>query len=258
MLVLSAGAETPSAVAALLRDRGFGPTAMTVLDDLGGPDERRHDGTAAAWSVTASALNVIALDCRAAPGVVPLGRTPGLPDDAYDHDGQLTKREVRAVTLAALAPLPGQLLWDVGAGSGSIAIEWLRTHPSCAAVAVESRAERAEGIRRNAGLLGVPGLRVVEGRAPDALADLPRPDAVFVGGGLTGEGVLEACWAALRTGGRLVANAVTLESEAVLTRWLAAVGGTLTRIEVSRAAPVGGFTGWKPMMPVTQWEVVRT
>ncbi|MFC4857729.1 precorrin-6y C5,15-methyltransferase (decarboxylating) subunit CbiE [Actinophytocola glycyrrhizae] len=257
MLVLSAGADTPGAVAALLRDRGFGPTAMTVLDDLGGPAERRHDGTAATWSAETGPLNVIALDCRAAPGVSPLGRTPGLPDDAYDHDGQLTKREVRAITLAALAPLPGQLLWDVGAGSGSVAIEWLRTHPSCTAVAVESRPERAERIRANAGLLGVPALRVVPGRAPGALTDLPRPDAVFVGGGLTGAGVVEACWAALRTGGRLVANAVTLESEAVLTRWQAAVGGTLTRIEVSRAAPVGGFTGWKPMMPVTQWQVAR-
>ena len=257
MLVLSAGADTPAEVAALLTDRGFGPTAMTVLDDLGGPGERRHDGRAAAWSATAGALNVIALDCRAAPGVTPLGRTPGLPDDAYDHDGQLTKREVRAITLAALGPLPGQLLWDVGAGSGSVAIEWLRTHTSCAAVAVESRPERVDRIRANAGLLGVPGLAVVEGRAPDALADLPRPDAVFVGGGLTGDGVIEACWAALRTGGRLVANAVTLESEAVLTRWQAAVGGTLTRIEISRAAPVGGFTGWKPMMPVTQWVMTR-
>jgi precorrin-6Y C5,15-methyltransferase (decarboxylating) len=190
--------------------------------------------------------------------VTPLGRTPGLPDDAFDHDGQLTKREVRAVTLAALAPLPGQLLWDVGAGSGSVAIEWLRTHPSCRAVAVEPRAERVARITANARALGVPGLTVVPGRAPSVLADLPSPDAVFVGGGVSGDGVLAACWAALRVGGRLVANAVTLESEAVLTRWQASVGGTLTRIEVSRAAPVGGFTGWKPMMPVTQWEVVRT
>ncbi|HEX6352704.1 precorrin-6y C5,15-methyltransferase (decarboxylating) subunit CbiE [Actinophytocola sp.] len=258
VLVLSAGAETPTKVAELLRSRGFGPTPMTVLEDLGGPGERRHDGTAATWSGQAGALNVIALDCRAAPGVTPLGRTPGLPDDAFDHDGQLTKREVRAITLAALAPLPGQLLWDVGAGSGSVAIEWLRTHPSCAAVAVESRPERAARITANAQALGVPGLTVVHGRAPEALADLPSPDAVFVGGGVSGDGVVAACWAALRVGGRLVANAVTLESEAVLTRWQASVGGTLTRIEVSRAAPVGGFTGWKPMMPVTQWEVVRT
>ena len=258
MIVLSAGAETPERVAELLRSRGFGPTPMTVFEDLAGPGERRHDGTVASWHAAVGGLNVIALDCRAAPGVSPLGRTPGLPDDAYDHDGQLTKREVRAVTLAALAPLPGQLLWDVGAGTGSIAIEWLRTHPSCRAVAVEQRAERASRISQNAAALGVPGLSVVHGRAPEALADLPRPDAVFVGGGLTADGVLAACWDALAQGGRLVANAVTLESEAVLTRWQSGVGGALTRIEISRAAPVGGFTGWKPLMPVTQWEVVKT
>lgn len=259
VLVLSADGDTPGQVAELLRGRGFGPTAMTVLEELGGPGERRRDGTAATWPAEpAGGLNVIALDCRAEPGVPPLGRGPGLPDEAYEHDGQLTKREVRAVTLAALAPLPGQLLWDVGAGSGSVGIEWMRAHPSCRAVAVESVAQRAERISRNAHALGVPGLTVVAGRAPEALAGLPRPAAIFVGGGVTGDGVLEMCWAALPAGGRLVANAVTLESEAVLTRWQAKVGGTLTRIEISRAAPVGGFTGWRPMMPVTQWEVART
>jgi precorrin-6Y C5,15-methyltransferase (decarboxylating) len=258
LLVLSAGAETPDKVAELLRSRGFGPTPMTVLEQLGGPGERRHDGTAASWQATVGGLNVIALDCRLAPGVSALGRTPGLPDDAYDHDGQLTKREVRAITLAALAPLPGEVLWDVGAGTGSVAIEWMRTHPSCRAVAVEQRDERASRITQNAAALGVPGLMVVHGRAPEALADLPRPDAIFVGGGLTADGVLTECWGALAEGGRLVANAVTLESEAVLTRWQSGVGGVLTRIEISRAAPVGGFTGWKPMMPVTQWEVFKT
>jgi precorrin-6Y C5,15-methyltransferase (decarboxylating) len=257
VVVLSAGRDTPGQVAALLRSRGFGPTRMTVLEDLGGPGERRIDGTAADWHADAGPLNVIGLECTPAPGVAPLGRTPGLPDDAYDHDGQLTKREVRAVTLAALAPLPGRLLWDVGAGAGSIAIEWLRTHPACRAIAIESSPERAERITANAAALGVPGLTVVHGRAPAALADLPVPDAVFVGGGVSEDGLLAACWAALREGGRLVANAVTLESEAVLTRWQARVGGVLTRIEISRAAPVGGFTGWKPMMPVTQWEVVK-
>ena len=257
MLVLSAGAGTPAEVAALLSARGFGPTVMTVLDDLGGSDEHRTDATAATWSGPGGALNVIALDCRTAPGVTALGRVPGLPDDAFEHDGQLTKREVRALSLAALAPLPGQLLWDVGAGAGSVAIEWLRTHPSCRAVAVESRDERVARIGRNAAALGVPALSVVHGRAPAALTGLPTPDAVFVGGGLTGDGVLDTCWTALPPGGRLVANAVTLESEAVLTRWQATVGGTLTRVEVSRAAPVGGFTGWRPMMPVTQWEVVK-
>jgi len=191
------------------------------------------------------------------PEWTPYGRSPGLPDDAYEHDGQLTKWEVRAVTLAALGPIPGQLLWDVGAGAGSVGIEWMRTHPSCRAVAVESHAERVDRIGRNSRALGVPGLVVVHGRAPTALSDLPRPDAVFVGGGLTGDGVLEACWAGLSRGGRLVANAVTLESEAVLTRWRATLGGDLTRLEIGRAVPIGGFTGWRPAMPVTQWKVVK-
>jgi precorrin-6B C5,15-methyltransferase / cobalt-precorrin-6B C5,C15-methyltransferase len=182
---------------------------------------------------------------------------PGLPDDAYAHDGQLTKRDVRAVTLARLAPLPGRLLWDVGAGAGSIGIEWMRVHPSCRAVAVESDVARARRVAENAARLGVPELQVVEGRAPAALDGLPEPDAVFVGGGLTGEGLLETCWAALRPGGRLVANAVTVEGEAVLAAWRSRVGGELTRLSVAHAAPVGGYTGWRPAMPVTIWSVVR-
>ncbi|HWM02025.1 MAG TPA: precorrin-6y C5,15-methyltransferase (decarboxylating) subunit CbiE [Actinophytocola sp.] len=258
VLVLSADGETPGRVAELLCAKGFGPTAMTVLEELGGPGERRWDGTAVTWSGSSGGLNLVALDCRVEPGVSPLGRGFGLPDEVFEHDGQLTKREVRAVTLAALRPLPGQLLWDVGAGAGSVGIEWMRSHPSCRAVAVEAVGERAARIERNARALGVPALTVVTGRAPAALADLPRPDAVFVGGGVTGEGVLEACWAALPAGGRLVANAVTLESEAVLARWQRAVGGALTRVEISRAGPVGGLTGWRPMMPVTLWEVART
>jgi precorrin-6Y C5,15-methyltransferase (decarboxylating) len=191
------------------------------------------------------------------PGTVPLPPVPGLPDDAYAHDGQLTKRDVRAVTLARLAPLPGRLLWDVGAGAGSIGIEWMRVHPSCRAVAVESDVARARRVAENAARLGVPGLQVVEGRAPAALDGLPEPDAVFVGGGLTGEGLLETCWAALRPGGRLVANAVTVEGEAVLAAWRSRVGGELTRLSVAHAAPVGGYTGWRPAMPVTIWSVVR-
>jgi precorrin-6Y C5,15-methyltransferase (decarboxylating) len=175
----------------------------------------------------------------------------------FDSDGQLTKREIRAVTLSVLAPIPGELLWDVGAGAGSIAIEWMRHHRSCHAIAVESSPERAARIARNATSLGVPGLRVVAGRAPTALADLPTPAAVFIGGGVTRAGVVEACLAALPPGGRLVANAVTLESEAVLASWYAELGGEMTRIAVNRAAPVGGFTGWRAMMPVTTWSVTK-
>ncbi|MCL9797965.1 precorrin-6Y C5,15-methyltransferase (decarboxylating) subunit CbiT, partial [Frankia sp. AgKG'84/4] len=180
---------------------------------------------------------------------------PGLPDDAFEHDGQITKREIRAVTLAQLGPEPGELLWDVGAGSGSVAVEWLRTHPACRAIAIEPRADRAERIGRNAAALGVPSLRVVLGSAPAALAGLPTPDAIFVGGGVSGAGVLDACFAALRGQGRLVVNAVTLESEAVLADWYARRGGELVRLSVSRASAVGRFTGWRPAMPVTQWTV---
>ena len=186
-----------------------------------------------------------------------LPRVPGLPDDAYESDGQLTRREARALALAALAPGPGQLLWDVGAGSGSIGIEWLRVDPRCRAVAVERRRDRAERARRNAAALGVPGLEVVEGDAPAALSGLPDPDAVFVGGGVTAEGLLEACWARLGPGGRLVAHAVTLESEAVLHRWQQAAGGQLVRLAASHAGPLGGFTAWRPAMAVTQWQVSR-
>ncbi len=256
VLVLSEGAATPRAVAGLLVDAGYGGSAMTVLARLGASDERTVQGTARDWAHPAGdPLNVVAIACVADPGAPVRAEVPGLPDDAYDHDGQLTKREVRAVTLAHLGPRPGELLWDVGAGNGSIAIEWLRAHRTCRAVAVESAEPRADRIVANAEALGVPSLTVVRGRAPDALAGLPSPDAVFIGGGITTPGVLDACWAALRPGGRLVANAVTLEAEALLVAGRAAHGGDLTRIEVSRAAPLGGFTGWRPAMPVTIWAV---
>ncbi|MFF8843946.1 precorrin-6y C5,15-methyltransferase (decarboxylating) subunit CbiE [Streptomyces sp. NPDC015127] len=262
VLVLSAGADTPAEVAALLRDRGYGPTRMRVLEQLGADGERHVDGTADTWDTDApravDALNVIALDCRRAPGALRLSAAPGLPDAAYEHDGQLTKRHVRAATLAALAPAPGELLWDIGGGSGSIAIEWMRTHPSCRAVTVERDAARAARITRNADTLGVPALRVVRGAAPEALAGLPTPDAVFIGGGLTVPGLLDACWDALPPGGRLVANTVTLESEALLAERYRALGGDLVRLAVAHAVPVGGFTGWRQAMPVTQWSVTKT
>ncbi|WP_053715967.1 bifunctional cobalt-precorrin-7 (C(5))-methyltransferase/cobalt-precorrin-6B (C(15))-methyltransferase [Saccharothrix sp. NRRL B-16348] len=220
---------------------------LTVLEQLGGPGERVHHSLD-----DADPLHVLAVEC----GADGASSAPGRPDEAYEHDGQLTKREVRAVTLALLAPRPGELLWDVGAGAGSVAIEWCRTHPSCRAVAVERDAERAARITRNATTAGVPGIEVVVGSSPGVL-DLEAPDAVFIGGGLTADGVVERCWDALKPGGRLVANAVTLESEAVLTRWRGRLGGDLTRIEVSRATAIGGFTGWRPQMPVTTWAVTK-
>ncbi|MFG2830884.1 precorrin-6y C5,15-methyltransferase (decarboxylating) subunit CbiE [Streptomyces sp. NPDC048434] len=258
LLVLSAGAGTPAEVAALLRAHGFGPTRMRVLEQLGGHRERTAEGTAADWDAPpADPLNVIALDCRREPGTPPLATVPGLPDAAYEHDGQLTKRHVRAATLAALAPAPGELLWDIGGGSGSIAVEWLRAHRSCRALSVERDAVRAERIGRNARSLGVPALRVVHGSAPAALDGLPTPDAVFIGGGLTAPGLLAACWEALPAGGRIVANTVTLESEALLADRYRQHGGELVRLAVAHAVPVGGFTGWRQAMPVTQWSAVK-
>jgi precorrin-6Y C5,15-methyltransferase (decarboxylating) len=254
VLVLGSDGRTPADVAALLVRLGYGASRMTSLAQLGGPAERAFDGTAADWPHDdTDPLVVTAVEAIPDPGTVVLPTAPGLPDDAFEDDGQLTKREVRAVTLSRLVPVPGRLLWDVGGGAGSVGIEWMRTHATCRAVAVEVRPDRAERIRRNAVRLGVPGLQVVEGRAPEALDGLPAPDAVFVGGGATAPGLLEACWAALPPGGRLVVNAVTVESEAVLAAWFARVGGDLVRLAVQRAEPVGGFTGWKAAMPVTVW-----
>lgn len=258
LLVLSAGAATPAEVAELLTARGFGPSRIRVLEQLGSRGERQVSGTAETWNQPpGDPLNIVAVGCVRAPGALRLGAGPGLPDEAYENDGQLTKRHVRAATLAALAPAPGELLWDVGSGSGSIAIEWMRTHRSCRAVAVERHAERARRIERNAESLGVPGLRVVTAAAPDGLAGLPVPDAVFIGGGLTAPGLLEACWDALPEGGRLVANTVTLESEALLAERYRRHGGELVRLSVAHAVPVGGFTGWRQAMPVTQWSVTK-
>ncbi|MFG2949186.1 precorrin-6y C5,15-methyltransferase (decarboxylating) subunit CbiE [Streptomyces adustus] len=260
LLVLGADATTPGEVATLLRDRGFGPSRMRVLEQPGGHEERvTPEATAEDWcDLPGDPLNVVAVECRRAPDALRLGAVPGLPDDAYEHDGQLTKRHVRAATLATLAPAPGELPWDIGGGSGSIAVEWMRTHPSCRAVTVERDPVRAERITRNAERLGVPGLRVVTGDASATLAELPAPDAVFVGGGLTAPVLLDACWEALPPGGRLVANSVTLESEALLADAYRRHGGELVRLAVAHAVPVGGFTGWRQAMPVTQWAVQKT
>lgn len=259
ILALSADGTTPAAVAALLRGRGYGPSRITVLERMGHPVlEKRVAGTAADWEERPhAALNTIAIECVAEPGAALLPRTPGLPDDAFRHDGQLTKRELRAVTLSALMPVLGQTLWDVGAGCGSVAIEWMRAAPRARAIAIEPRADRLALIAENAAALGVPGLKIVEGAAPDALNALPAPDAVFVGGGVTVPGLAEACWEALPSGGRFVANAVTLEGERALIDLYAKLGGGLTQLSVSRAADLGGFSGWKPLRPVTQLAVVK-
>jgi precorrin-6B C5,15-methyltransferase / cobalt-precorrin-6B C5,C15-methyltransferase len=254
VLVLAESGETPARLAALLVGAGYGSARLSVLASLGAEHESRTDGVAADWDAPAGdPLAVVAVTCPERPDDDLLGRAPGLPDEAYDHDGQLTKAELRALSVAALRPLPGQLLWDVGGGAGSIGIEWCRAESTARAVAIESRPDRAARITANAEALGVPGLEVVVGRAPQALAGLDAPDAVFVGGAVSAPGMLDACRSALRPGGRLVANAVTLEGEAALAAAVAEHGGSIRRIAVSRAAPVGRYLGWHAMTPVTQW-----
>lgn len=254
LIALTSDADGPAEIARLLAETGFGGSQITVLEALGGNGERIRTARADAFDVTEiAALNTVAIDVVAAPGARVLAYTPGLADDLFEHDGQLTKREIRAATLSALAPTHGQLLWDVGAGSGSVAIEWMLADPSLRAIAIEGRADRAARISRNAEAFGVPGLELVEGAAPEALAGLETPDAIFIGGGASVPGVLDACIAALRPGGRLVVNAVTLETESELIAQHQARGGELIRIAVSRADAVGNKTGWRSAMPVTQW-----
>lgn len=258
LLVLSNDGRSPAAIAALLRERGFGPSRLTVLEHLGGEAERRIDGIASDWNDSPSAdLNLVAIECIAEPNTLRLSRLAGLPDSAFKHDGQLTKRDVRAITLARLAPIPGELLWDVGAGSGSIGIEWMRTHPGCRALAIEADDGRQALIEHNRDALGVPGLQLVRGSAPQALAGLERPDAIFIGGGVTRDGVLDTCWAELKPGGRLIANAVTLQSEMTLMAWREQHGGELTRIHIAQAQPLGDFDTWRQALPITLLDVTK-
>jgi len=258
LLILSEGKSTPGIVAEILTQRGFGNSQITVLERMGGINERILTGTAASWQETEIAdLNAIAIHCLADADIIPLPRVPGLPDHAYHHDGQLTKREVRAVTLSTLAPTPGELLWDVGAGCGSISIEWMRTHPRCSAIAIEQNTTRLQYIADNATALGTPHLKIIAGKAPPALQNLPTPDAIFIGGGVTADGLFDICWQALRPGGRLVVNVVTLEGEQTLFQWYEKVGGSFTRIAIQRAEPIGKFLGWRAMAPVTQWIAIK-
>lgn len=258
IIALTSDEHGPAILAALLTETGFGGSTLTVLEALGGARERVSHHRAETFALDAvNPLNVCAIEIVAGPGARILPLASGLDDGLFEHDGQITKREIRAVTLSALAPRKGELLWDIGGGSGSISIEWMLAHPAMKAFAIEANAERAERIRRNAASFGVPGLRVVTRSAPAALEGLPRPDAIFVGGGGSDPGVLEAAIAALAPGGRLVANAVTLEMEALLLAHQARLGGSLIRIDIARASPVGGMQGWRPAMPVTQWSWVR-
>ncbi len=258
ILALSWDGTTPARLAALLTACGLGETRMIVCEAMGGPRERLRYARASDFAlVGVDALNLVALEIADAPGARFIPLTPGLPDHWFEHDGQMTKQDIRALTLAALAPSQGELLWDIGAGSGSVGIEWMLSSPANQAIAIERNSVRAARIARNAASLGVPGLEIVEGPAPEALAELPTPDAVFVGGGATSPGTIDIAWAALRAGGRLVINGVTIETHAELIRRFTSIGGALKTIQIAHADPVGGFHGMRPSMPVTQWAVTK-
>ena len=256
LLVLTTGAETPAQIAAFLTQRGFGGSKMTVLAAMGGKDEARFDGTAESWNHEVPAFNTLAVECIAAPDAALLPRVPGLADNLFQSDGTMTKQEVRAATVAKLMPMRGALLWDIGTGCGSVAIEWMRAARYARAIGIEPRADRRAMAAANALALGAPKLELIEGMVPEALIGLDAPDAIFIGGGLS-RTTFDAAWDALRPLGRLVANAVTLESEAELIALHKIHGGDLVKISIHRAEPVGRMTGWRPSMPVTQWSLVK-
>ncbi|MFT6943519.1 MAG: precorrin-6Y C5,15-methyltransferase (decarboxylating) [Yoonia sp.] len=256
LLVLTTGAETPAQIAAFLTQRGFGGSKMTVLAAMGGKDEARFEGTAENWKHEVPAFNTLAVECIAAPDAALMPRVPGLADNLFQSDGTMTKQEVRAATVAKLMPMRGALLWDIGTGCGSVAIEWMRAARYARAIGIEPRADRRAMAAANALALGAPKLELIEGTVPDALEGLAAPDAIFIGGGLN-RATFEAAWAALRPLGRLVANAVTLESEAELIVLHKIYGGDLVKISIHRAEPLGRMTGWRPSMPVTQWSLVK-
>lgn len=254
ILALTSDEHGPAAIAKLLSETGFGLSIVTVLDRLGGPGETMRSNVAMTFALTeVDPLNICAISVVALPNARILPLTPGLDDILFEHDGQMTKREMRALTLSALAPRRGETLWDIGAGSGSISIEWMLADPSMRAIAIEANPERATRIITNMLACGVPDLRIVIDSAPSCLYALEPPHAIFVGGGGTDPGVMEAAINSLRPGGRLVANAVTLELEALLLQLHQKIGGSLTRIAIARADPVGSMTGWRPSMPITQW-----
>jgi len=259
LLILSHDHTTPEAVADILCDRGFGASRISVFEHMGGEQERLVEAVAEEWDATDIAdFNTIAVECIAGASASLRPKTPGLPDDAFIHDGQLTKREVRAITLANLAPFAGALLWDVGAGCGSVAIEWMRSTHNARAIAFERNEKRLAMIADNAMALGAPFLAIVSGTAPAYFEKKDTPDAIFIGGGINMGSVFEHCWNALPSQGRLVANAVTLEGEARLNELFLAHGGELVRINISRAQPIGNYRSWRPFRPVTQWSVTKS
>lgn len=256
LLILTTGEETPGQIARFLSERGFGQSRLTVLASMGGADEQRFDGIAASWDHRVPAFNTMAVECTAAPDAALLPRVPGLADDLFEHDGTMTKQEVRAATLARLMPMRGALLWDIGTGCGSVAVEWMRGARYARAIGIEPRADRRAMAAANALALGVPKFELIDGHVPEALDGLAAPDAVFIGGGLS-EKTFNAAWAALRPLGRLVCNAVTLESQVLLLALYKRHGGQLVQLQINRAGALGSHTGWQPLRPVTQLSLIK-
>jgi precorrin-6B C5,15-methyltransferase / cobalt-precorrin-6B C5,C15-methyltransferase len=257
ILALTTDDTTAPHVARLLVERGYSRSVLTILENLGGPDQRIASAQAIGFALEPGSLYVLAIDCIADHAAPLLSAVPGLPDDAFVNDGQLTKREVRATTLARLAPYPGALLWDVGAGCGSIGIEWMRAARDAKAIAFEREGERLQMIAVNADRLGVPLIQIESGQAPDSLIGMPTPDAIFLGGAVADDALFHACWAALRSGGRLVANAVTLDAEQALLARQARLGGELVRIDIAALDAVGPYRALRPRLPVTQWAAIK-
>ncbi|WP_025899667.1 precorrin-6y C5,15-methyltransferase (decarboxylating) subunit CbiE [Sneathiella glossodoripedis] len=258
ILALSDNGETPSKLAKLLVDLGYASSSLCVLEHMGGVSENQITLPAKDWiGKNAADLNTIAITCEKSLKELTHSTAPGLNDEAFSHDGQLTKKEIRSITLSALNPIPGLLLWDVGAGSGSIGIEWMRQNPLNRAIAVEHNESRLLHIEKNRRTLGVPALQIVKGMAPQALDGLKHPDRIFIGGGLSLEGLFEACWSSLKSGGILVANTVTIEGEKIAFDLFDKYDGELSRLNVSRANKIGGFTSWKPYRQVTQLRLIK-
>ena len=258
LLVLSNDENSPQQVSKLLNDRGFGKSIITVFEHLGGKNERLFYGKANSWSFQKGAsLNAMAIECIPEDNAKILSTVPGIPDDAFLHDGQITKREIRALTLSRLMPVADQFLWDIGSGCGSISIEWMRFNPRCKAVAIEKSKTRTKIIEKNAFELGVPMLQIINGIAPKVLKNLPPPDAIFIGGGITTDRMLQTCWHKLNPGGRLVINVVTLEGEKKLLGWQSKNGGDLTRINISHVEKLGKFEGWKELRSVMQLAAIK-
>ena len=256
LLILSKDGDSPKQIATLLMERGFGESKIAVLEHMGGNKERRVNGTASDnWKkYSFSNLNILAVDCKASTQAVQWSLNPGLPEKAYIHDGKITKRVIRAVTISALEPMPGHVLWDVGSGSGSIAIEWLRSCSSVKAVAIERDKKQLSRIKLNSETLGTPHLKIVEGQAPKIFLKIKEnPQKIFIGGGISSPKIINECIERLLPTGLIIANSVTIESKQKLLRLWKKYGGDLTTLATSSANSIGRYNAFRPAMEVMQW-----